>query len=79
MLSPLLFNLFINDLPCSFEKILPDPFVLQNGAKLSSVFYADDLVILSRSKIGLQNCIKTLSSYCSTWLSIVPKNQTYDI
>ena len=47
---------------------------LPNGAKLNSLLYADDLVILSRSKIGLQNCLNTLSFYCSTWmLSINPK------
>ena len=68
ILSPLLFNLFTIDIPFSFEKILSDPFVLPNGAKLNSLLYADDLVILSRSKIGLQNCLNTLSSYCSTWL-----------
>ena len=74
ILSPSLFNLFINDIPFSFEKILSDPFVLPNGTKLNSLLYADDLVILSRSKIGLQNCLNTLSSYCNTWmLSINPK------
>ena len=81
ILSPLLFNLFINDIPFSFEKILSDPFVLPNGAKLNSLLHADDLVILSRSKMGLQNCLDTLSSYCSTWMvSIKPKKkQSYDL
>ena len=36
ILSPLLFNLFINDIPFSFEKILSNSFVLPNGAKLNS-------------------------------------------
>ena len=58
----------------SFEKILSDSSVLPNGPKLNSLLYADDLVILSRSKIGLQDCLNTLSSYCRTWmLSINPK------
>ena len=35
---------------------------------------ADDLIILSRSKIGLQHCLNTLHSYCETWmLKINPK------
>ena len=76
ILSPFLFNLFINDIPFSFEKILSDPFVLPNGAKLNSLLYADDLVILSRSKIGLQNCLNTLSSYCSTWLLSINPQKT---
>ena len=47
ILSPLLFNLLINNIPFSFEETLSDPFVLPNGAKLNSLLYADDLVILS--------------------------------
>ena len=53
ILSPLLFNLFINDIPFSFEKIPSDPFVLPNGATLNSLLHADDLVILSRSTKGI--------------------------
>ena len=65
ILSPLLFNLYVNDLAFSFNNILSDPFVLPNGTKLNSLFYADDLIILSRSKLGLQNCLNELSSYCN--------------
>ena len=74
ILSPLLFNLYVNDLAFSFNNILSDPFVLPNGTKLNSLFYADDLIILSRSKLGLQNCLNKLSSYCNSWmLKINPK------
>ena len=74
ILSPLLFNLYINDLPYSFENILSDPFVLPNGIKLSSPLYADDSIILSRSKAGLQNCLNALAQYCRSWLlNINPK------
>ena len=61
ILSPLLFNLYINDLPYSFENILSDRFVLPNGTKLSSLLCADDLIILSRSNAGLQNCFNALA------------------
>ena len=67
ILSPLLFNLYLNNLPHLFENTLPDPFVLPNGIKINSLLYADDLVILSRSKIGLQNCLNALSLYCDKW------------
>ena len=53
ILSPLLFNLYINDLPFSFQHTLSDPFVLPNGEKLNSLLYEDDLIISSRSKTGL--------------------------
>ena len=67
ILSPLLFNLYVNDLVFSFNNILSDPFVLPNGAKISSLFYVDDLIILSRSKLGLQNCLYSLS-FCNSWM-----------
>ena len=38
ILSPLIFNLYINDLPSAFENTLSDLFVLPNGAKLNSFF-----------------------------------------
>ena len=76
ILSPLLFNLYINDLPFSFENILSDPFVLPNGTKLNALLYADDLIILSRSKTGLQNCLNTLATYCNTWMLSVNLQKT---
>ena len=61
VLSPLFFNLYINDLPFVFENILSDPIVLPNGTKLNSLLYADDLIILSGSRIGC----KTVWTRCS--------------
>ena len=38
------------------------------------LLYADDLIILSRSKTGLQNCLNALGQYCKSWmLNINPK------
>ena len=65
ILSPLLFNLYINNLPFAFENTLSDPFVLPNGAELNSLLYAGDLIMLSRSKTGLQNCRDKLSLCCT--------------
>ena len=60
----------------SHLKIVSDPFVLPNGTKLNSLLYADDLIILSRSKTGLQNCLDALAPYCNTWMmSINPKKK----
>ena len=78
ILSPLLFNIYVNDLAFSFNNILSDPFVLPNGTKLNSLFYADDLIILSRSKLGLQNCLNKLSSYCNSWMLNRIKNKIFD-
>lgn len=35
--------------------------------QLSHLLYADDLVIMSTSEAGLNNCLKRLSDYCDTW------------
>ena len=49
ILSPLLFNRYINNLPHLYynTRTLSDPFVLPNGRKIISLLYADDLIILS--------------------------------
>lgn len=68
ILSPLLFNLFLNDLPKALDNTnRTDPFILPNGEKLTSLLYADDLVLLSKSSEGLQNCINVVSSFCESW------------
>ena len=56
ILSPLLFNLYTNNLPYLFKNTMSDPFVLPKGTKKNTLLYADDF-ILSRSKTGLQNCL----------------------
>ena len=67
-LSPLLFNIFLNDLPPVFSNIPSDPVILPNETKLNCLLYADDLVILSRSKVGLQNCLNQLNDWCKKWM-----------
>ena len=52
-LSPNLFNIFINDLPNIFNET--DDRVELDNFKISSLLYADDLIILSTSKSGLQS------------------------
>jgi hypothetical protein len=47
--SPLLFNIYINELATLFDNTSSDPYILPNGTKLSCLLYADDLIILSRS------------------------------
>ena len=75
-LSALLFNLYDNDLPSAFQNTLSDPITLPNGTKLNSLLYADHLIIISRSKIGLQNCLNTLSSFCNSWMLDINSKKT---
>ena len=76
ILSPLLFNIYINDLPKMFQQTQSDPFLLPNGTTINSLLYADDLIILSRSKSGLQNCLNQINEWCSKWLMEVNIKKT---
>ena len=62
--------------PSAFQNSLSDPIILSNGTKLNSLLYADDLIIISRSKIGLQNCLNTLSSFCNSWMLDINSKKT---
>lgn len=64
VLSPLLFNLFLSDLPDIFDDC--DPVAL-NDIKLSCLMFADDLIIVSTSSEGLQRALDKLSCYCKKW------------
>ena len=48
---------------CILIKNGTDPFILQNGSKLNCLLYADDLVILSKSKQGMEKCLKILECF----------------
>jgi len=62
ILSPILFSLFINDLPefleggCEF-----------GGFRVNTLMYADDLVLLASTPAGLQHMINRLEAYCNLW------------
>ena len=64
-LSPLLFNIFINDIHNLFSTDC-QPLSI-NDWKVSSLSFADDLVLLSESGTGLKNCLSKLESYCIEW------------
>ena len=74
-LSPLLFNIFINDLPNIIDKCNGDPPML-DGMKVSCLLYADDLVLLSKSKEALQNSIDALYNFTKDWFLDINKTKT---
>ena len=69
-LSPILFNLYIDDIDVVFRDNC-DPVELQ-GIKLSHFLYADDLVIISRTEEGLQKVVldRVLMTLC--WHASLP-------
>ena len=63
-LSPLLFSLFVNDLPDAIAKEVEG--VTLNSLKVRCLMFADDLVLLADRPEGLQNSIDILGMYCRT-------------
>ena len=73
-LSPTLFNLFINDINDIFDEISCKPAKLAD-ILVNSLLYAHDLILVSKSRSGLQNCLKKLQTYCYKWkLKVKTKN-----
>ena len=65
-LSPTLSNIFQNDLHGLFKDSVCDPVKL--GTKyLNSLSWADDLLLVSTTRDGLQKCLDKLRSYCIKW------------
>ena len=65
VLSPNLFKIFINDLP-KYLLSSQDPVYL-NNKKIDCLMYADDVILLSSSAIGLQQKLNLLQAFCEDW------------
>ena len=65
-LSPFFFNIYINDLPGEIEQGKTDPVEIQNHY-INSLLWADDIILLSETKEGLQCCLNNLDTYCQKW------------
>ena len=66
ILSPNLFNIFINDLPAFFRDKGAFQIPLCDH-EASLLLYADDLVLLADSAIELQRQLNWLQEYCDLW------------
>ena len=74
-LSPLLFNLFINDLLTELQGIMSGSPTLE-GIPINALMYADDLVLISETEEGLQSLLDTLQRYTDKWFLQVNKSKT---
>ena len=64
VLSPQLFNLFLNDIPSILDK---DQGVKLNAKSINCLMYADDIAILSNSHEGLQQSVNKVREYFNEW------------
>ena len=65
VLSPNLFNIYINDLPDIFSNCVDSPKL--HDKFIHCLLYADDLILMSLSAQGLQNKLDKLNIYCKAW------------
>ena len=65
-MSPTLSSIYQNDLHDMFRTDECDPLQL-GSLMLNSISWADDLIMLSLSQQGLQNCVSKLEVYCKKW------------
>ena len=76
ILSPLLFNLYLNELPFILNNNAKDSILLPDGSHLNCLLYADDLLLISTSAEGLQQSLDRLSKYCQDWLLKINPTKT---
>ena len=65
VISPMLFNLYINDLVTEINELRNGVSV--NRKNISVLLYADDIVFLSSTAKGLQVLLDKLGDWCNRW------------
>ena len=65
-LSPTLSSIYQNDLHENFGSEECNPIQI-GSLSLNSLSWADDLILISSSRNGLQNCLLKLEQYCKKW------------
>ena len=74
-LSPLLFNIFVNDIVDIFDDLKCCPVKL-NNKPITSLMYADDLLILSETEDGLKESLQRLRKYAKQWKMKISAKKT---
>jgi hypothetical protein len=65
-LSPLLFNIFIDDILERLEETNTHPPVIRKR-QVVGLLFADDLAVGATTKIGLQRAIICIKDFCEEW------------
>ena len=72
----MLFSIYINDLVLSLSNTSNTDEIMLGNTKLNCLLYADDIVLLSTSQQGLENCINTVKDFSKAWRMEVNLNKT---
>ena len=66
-MSPNFFNIYVNELIEMLNEGNTSNITLDEETKVNALMYADDLIILSDTKEGLQKQINKLLTFCTKW------------
>ncbi len=72
-LSPTLFNIFIDDVT---DYLSENDDIVLNGVNVSTLLYADDLLILTKSPTKMQLALNKLDLYCKRWKLTINSDKT---
>ena len=75
VLSPILFNLFINGLSDDLDNSHTNPLMV-GDVTISSLMYADDIILLSETQEGLQKALDVLNCFCISWKLSINKQKS---
>jgi len=65
LISPLLFNLYINDLVSAINTL--DKGIQLNDERISLLLYADDIVLLAENESDIQSMLNVVHEWCTKW------------
>ena len=68
--------IYINDLLNNLHHTNPNAVKLTNDVKLICLAYADVIIIISHSALGLQACLDCLDKFCKVWKMIINTTKT---
>lgn len=66
-LSPTLFKIYVNDIVDSLKNTDNTTPVNIGEIKINCLLYADDIILISRTKSGLQKCLDTIHTFSKRW------------
>ena len=75
VISPILFNLYINELVANLNETQTDP-VIMGDISINSLLYADDIILLSSTESGLQKSLDVLNKFCNSWKLEINKEKS---
>lgn len=75
VLSPTLFNIFINGLISELDNRSINPIAI-GDINITALMYADDIILMSETPEGLQKSLNILNNFCISWKLDINKQKS---